>query len=325
MLLSQSLLNYPLPLIAINRKGFVAAKNYIAETAFDVIHVGASVQKYTDINFSKEGLAKGMFCGKEYTYFNMLCDDADGTSLLFLLMTTFGEEHLSFNVSDIYKEKINNLPEAPEKDKNKDRKYIRSVHNNLIRANYFTAFSDTVNSRLRKSEDTDTVVLSKVCSALEIAIASYLENLDIRINIDYESGTLVSKMREADIIGIILNSLFFCVINSYDTITLSLTERSGLAQLSFVFRSNSDFDKWLDPQSAAGLNSSLSLAIAFKIADIYGIKYTISKSTFKKLSENTLTYEIPIILRPYISFAASDTITQTMKNMLLNIFFDEEL
>ncbi len=324
MLLSQSLLNYPIPIVAINSKGFVAAKNYIAETVFDVIHVGALAEKYTDICFSKEGLSKGMFCGKEYTYFNMFCDSSKDNSLLFLLMTTFGEEHLSFNAFDLYKERIQSLPASLD-DKNNDRKYIRAVHNNLLRANYFTAFSRTVNSRLRKLEDTDTVVLSKVCASLEIAVASYLENLDIRIDVDYESGTLVSKMKETDIISIILNSLFFCVINSTDTITVNLTERNGVALLSFNFNSKSNFDKWLEPNSASGLNSSLSLAIAFKIADVYGIKYTITRSSGKKISENVLTYEIPIDIRPYISFAGEDTVTPAMKNMLLTIFFNKEL
>lgn len=326
MVLKQSFANYTSPIIAVDREGFVVAKNYIAEISFEVIHVGALASKYTDIDFTKETLSKGQFCGKEYTYFTLF-DSIDDTevTLLFLSLATFGEDLLPFNVLELYREKVNALDATDEADKNHERKYIRSVHNNLVKANYFQAFSKIFDAKLEKRKikiENERVVLSKICYAIKTAVESYLENIDITVDIDYDTTPLIASICETDISCIILNSLSFCVINSLDSVKISLIDKNDYAELSFCFNSNISFDRWLDSTDNSVLNSSLSLLIAFELAEVYGFKYSLTRSGDKKTSNNALVYKIPIERINFASFASKDTITNTVEKFLLSIFYD---
>lgn len=326
MVLSQSFANYTSPIIAVDRSGFVVAKNYIAEITFEVIHVGAMASKYTDIDFTRETLSKGSFCGKEYTYFTLF-DSIDGkdVTLLFLSLTTFGEDLLPFNVLELYRERVNALDKAEEADKNQERKYIRSVHNNLVKANFFRMFSRIFDAKLKKRDikiEDKTVVLSQACYAIKTAVENYLESVDVSVDIDYTSGPLIASICETDISCIVLNSLSFCVINSADSVKIGLTENDGVAELSFSFNSNTSFDRWLNCEDNSVLNSSLSLLIAFELAKVYGFEYSLTKSGDKKLSNNVLTYRIPIERTNLVNFASSDTLSETAEKLLLSIFYD---
>ena len=54
MKFAESLENFTSPVIAVDSEMFVAAKNYLASMTFPNIHVGAKIEKYTDIDLSKE-------------------------------------------------------------------------------------------------------------------------------------------------------------------------------------------------------------------------------------------------------------------------------
>lgn len=325
MNLPQKLLNYPCPLIAVNKDGFVVAKNYIAEIKVGVIHKGASIKKYTDIDITKECLSRGEICGNEYTYFTIFHEeDGESFTLLFFSLATFGEDLLPFDILELYKEKIVSAKQS-EISSNKERQYIRSIHNNLIKANYFTDFFKIFNLRLtRHADDEEKVVLSQICSAIDTASKNYLENLDIEVDIDYSVGTIVANISEIHIVTMLLNALMFSVINSGDKIKISLSENRSVAKISFEFYSSISFDKMTRESENSVINSSLSLLLAIKIASEYGFGYSWTKGSDKS-SLNTLSFDIPVSITSKIPFASRDTVTETVAKLMLNIFYDEKL
>ena len=83
--MNDNLINYPLPIIAINKDGIVTGKNHSVEETFKVIHVGALVKRYTSIDFTTEKFSSGIFCDTECYYCTIF--DNDETLLILALDT----------------------------------------------------------------------------------------------------------------------------------------------------------------------------------------------------------------------------------------------
>lgn len=325
MIMNDKLLNYPTPIIAINKStGLLAEKNHCAEIMFNVLHVGSMFSRYShDIDYTVEKLSYGTFCDKQCTYFTLFRDDV---TLLFMSFATFGESLLPFDILDTYKQKLAEI-EKSSVDKTKERKYVKAVNNNLLKANYFNTFSSLFEAKLQNKNiriDEKTVGVERVCTAINTASKNFLENINITFDIDYSSGVITADIHEADLISLILNSLMFCTINASDEIKVTLTNDDNLTKLSFEFNSNS-IPQSINESTNSLLNSSLALIIAFEIAKAYGIKFELTKDELKNTTRYALVYTLPSTESSEIVFSANDKTSKIVQKLMCCIFFDENI
>ena len=319
--MNQNLINYPLPLISINKDGFITAKNHNIESTFSMVHVGALVKKYTDIDLSVESFSRGKFCNVECSYCTMFENDE---VLLFLSPDTVSTHTLPFNIIELYRKRINEVCAQPTSmSKTLDRKYVNSVSGNLIKANYFNAYHGVFDRKLQKQDPDNTTVLTKVLTAIKNVTTNNFDDVDVSFNIDYYSGNMVARINELNLIGIILNSLSFCIMNAANSVNVSLTENNKIAEISFSFSSRASFDKWLNPDSDTLLNSSLSLLIATELAKNADYEYSITKNGEKNVIEYTLNYKIPVDITSDLVFSSSDDTMPVVKRLYSLIFFGE--
>lgn len=317
--MNQNLINHPMPIISVNKDGIVTAKNNSMQAAFGVVHVGALANKYTDIDFSYEKFSSGWFCNVECYYCTIFDNDE---TLLILALDTVSAKSLPFNIISMYKEKIKEVCELPKTDnKTRDRKYVNSINSNLIKANYFNVYKEIFDNRLKRHND-ESVVLSKVCTAVKTVTANNFEDASINFEIDYCSGNMVAKISEQAILGIILNTLSFCIINAASPVSIALDGTIGFAKLEFKFKSKSSFDKWLNPDSNALLNSSLSLLIATEIAKSFGYEFSVTKTSGKTANEYSFAYKIPVEVNSNLNFSSEDSASFIAKRLFSLIFFD---
>ena len=323
-MINKNLLFYPIPIISVNKQGLVTGKNFSVDTVFNVVHVGAIAQKYTDIDFSVEKISKGLFCNTPCTYCTLF--DGDDT-LLFISQDTFGGDNFTEILLREYKSRIDCIRTSIAEESYRSlRKYTKSVNDRMVRANYFNAYHQIFDKRLQRQDDEQTTLLSRICIGIKNATLNYFEDSSINFNIDYDCGNMIADADENSIINIILNSISFCMINSYDNVNIELTAIRDIAELRFNFKSKSAFDEWLSPDDNAMLNSSLSLVIAFEIAKALGYEYSISRKDFdKKLSDYTLTYKIPIKITSRLPLASKDTVTPLAEKLISLILFDEHI
>ncbi|MBE6701000.1 MAG: hypothetical protein E7582_03830 [Ruminococcaceae bacterium] len=329
-----SLENYPSAVVAIDKDGFVIAKNYLASISFPVIHVGAKVSNYTDINYLLSGMSRGVFCGKEYTYFCTESDvDKTPCYLMFLSLASFGEDLLPFDVIKAYGEKVekfsDNCVYGEKVDSNAQRRYIRSVHNNLVKVNFFSVFKNLFNPDRNVEKmrlDDEKVVLSQICTSVSFAVDNYLSELDVVFDINYENPKLVAGICKQDIVNIILNTLVFCAINSSSSIKVSLDKgESDVAQLTFDFTSRFDlFSVYkVSEGDTSVLNSALSFFVAFELAKLYDFKFSFSKNREIK-NRYKITYEIPVTTSNKAGFSSGDNLDTIVERYLFTVFFNEE-
>lgn len=319
----KSMENFPLPIIEVNKNGIIVSKNYMSDIAIPVIKAGAYASRYTDIDFSVEKVASGYFCNLPCTYFTVRKDES---TLLFLSFETLFLSKMPFDIIEVYREKLNSLSQPSSSDRNLERRYVRSVRNNLLKANYFSTFSKLFSKKYSNTEmriEEESVVLSRICSAIETAASNYLEGIKIDYDIDCDACFMTAKICETDIINIILNSLMFCVLNSSEAVTFGLKQLGGFAELSFSFVSNIAFEKIMDSDDISMLNSSLALMIAFKLAEIYSYDYYLAKDLSRKSLTYSLVYRIPVTIYNKLNFSASDFAKEFAIRSILNIFFDE--
>lgn len=317
--MNQNLKNYPLPIISVSKDGFVTAKNHSIEATFSMVHVGALVEKYTDIDLTAERFSSGTFCNVECSY----CTMFDGEEiLLFLSPNTVSGHSLSVNVINLYKERINSVYSQPiSQTKTMDRKYVNAVNGKLVKANYFNAYQRIFSQRLEKQNPDESAAITKVLTAIKNVTANNLEDIKVNFDIDYAIGNVVTDVSEHTLISIVLNTLSFCIINSTSNVDVSLRDLNDAAEIRFDFSSRSSFDKWLNPDSDTLMNSSLSLLIATELAKNAGYTYSITKIT-EKLNHYTVTYRIPTTLNNEMLFSSSDTTMPTVKRLFSLIFFD---
>ncbi len=319
MTLNQHLLNYPTPIIAIDENGFVAAKNYLMEMTLPVVKVGACVRKYSDISFTVEQLSRGAFCDRDCTYFTLF-DTIDGVAvtLLFLSFASFGETLLPFDIFEIYKERIAQLTSLEPLNKNKERQYIRSVHNNLLRVKYFNALTAFFQKTVTRTKMIEEVSLPKLLTSVNTVVQAHIDNLSFEIPV----FTTITQIDEIDAINLIFNSLLFSVINSTKNVVVRLRDENEFSILTFSFETNATFDSWLNKEDNAVLNSSLSLITAFELAKINNIKYTLKKQPDKKTVKYTLEYIIPSKRSRLTRFSSGSDLTK-LKILFKAIFFNE--
>jgi predicted PolB exonuclease-like 3'-5' exonuclease len=144
---------YPTPIISIDQKGFVSGKNYLAEITFPVVHIGAKASRYADFDYYKDNFSRGCFCGKEYPYISFIKEfDGEEHIILVLNINSFERDIVPFNVLNEYKKRVSSLSDKSNKIdsklKNQQRKYIREIHNNAIKANYFSVFKNLFSSNI---------------------------------------------------------------------------------------------------------------------------------------------------------------------------------
>ena len=330
MKFNNSVENYPSPIIAANDEGFIIAKNYLASMTFPNIHIGARLSNYTDINPFIEKLSSGIFYGKNHTYYASHSNiNGEKAYLIVISIASFGEDLFPFNPIEIYRNKVkgltldeNNFDEL----KNEKRKYVRNVHNNLIRANYFDTFKGLFETKYSKSVN-DSTELLKVCSALEYIIQELLDTIDISFDINFIDTNLKANISENYIISLLLNSLFFSVINSSGAIKIALNHIDDVAEINFNFISDFDFSALYNvgefDEATENLNSALSLCIALELAKRSNIEYSIEKTAIDGKTEYTIKHKINITENNSIEFASGDTITPLLKKYLLTIFYNQ--
>lgn len=327
MKFAESLENFTSPVIAVDSEMFVAAKNYLASMTFPNIHVGAKIEKYTDIDLSKEVLFKGTFYGKTYTYFTCFTEiEGKQYTLIFISLSTFKEDLLPFDPISLYKEKVAMLPTDNNELKNKKRQYIRSVHNNLIKASYFENFVGLFNSN-KSSDKSEMTELKKACFALGIITNNYLENIKINLKIDSVMPSLIANVGEVDLTALLINSLFFAVLNSNDDIQIELCYDNKYANIAIEFQSNFDFfelynNKEVDNES---INSAFSLSIAMELAKRNNIGYKISRNKENNKVHYTISHYIPVELQSSLTLSSKDTLGHIMEKLIVNVFFGESL
>ncbi len=330
MKFNNSLENYPSPIIAINDQNFVIAKNYLASMAFPNVHVGAKASNYTNIELDYETLSKGSFYGKKYTYYT--CKSVienEPCMLLFISLSSFGEDLLPFNLIELYKEKVLNESnnESPNV-KNKQRRYIRSINNNLIKVNYFDNFRALFEANARPIDKNDTVELTAVYSTIEQIVRNYLGEIEITVNHNLIGERLTAFISEINIASILLNSLCFSVINSSGEINLNLERQDDVAEIKIEFSSNTDLFELYNINkndvSNSALNSGFALLIALEIAKHNNIDFSISVKREGNKTAYTIKHIMPVKTEYGLVFSSNTSLISIFTYELLNIFFDED-
>ncbi len=316
--------NFPSPVVAISEDGFLVGKNYLADLSFDVLHVGAKINRYTDIDYTKESISSGEFCGKKCTFISYFDKLDDKSVTLLFISFAIAEGDLPFKLFDAYKEKL--LSYESNESTYKERKYARAINSNLIKSNFFSYFMGLMNdviNRKRLTEKNDTVILSQICSTIGTAVSNYLEELKISVETEYISPSMIANIRESDLMVIILNTLSFCAINTSDEIKMRLSKNDSSAELCFSFKASAVFDSILAPNDNKMLNSSFMLFSAFELAKMYDIECCLSRRQENKLSEYELIYKIPVRTDNGLLFSGSDRTTVLADKLLRCIFFNE--
>lgn len=332
MLLQTFIENFPVPIIAVDKNGHIAAKNLSAKTAFPVVHVGARASNYTDIDFDKEELDTCTFCGIEHTCFTLFhkCEEQEVT-LAFLWCSVFGGKTLPFDIFELYKEKVQSIePNDSLQSHRTYRKYVRAVQNNTIKANFFKGFAKLFDRDLFNQPqvyDTRTTKLESAFNAIQIASLNYLENIDIIFDINSKAGiytqsTAVTHICERDIVNIMLNTLAFCIINTSLPIRISLAVYEGYSIIGFTYETPYDVDAFDEKNENSILNASMSLLIATRLATLNEITYTIRKKTSKKTYSMCIEYTIPTDVDKTYSVSCKDTIGEITYRYMLKIFHD---
>lgn len=321
-----SIENYPSPVIAIDENKFVAAKNYLASLTFPNVHVGAKISNYTDIEFEYEMLSKGTFYGKEYLYFSSFTViEGQKYTLIFLSLMTLSKDLLGFDPISSYQSIISQTSDSQDNLKNKKRQYVRSVHNKLIRANYFENFRGLFESE-RKFEGDETVELKRVCTALDIITKNYLENLNINVLTDHTMPNMIAKVSEIHISSLLINSLLFAVINSTKDINIELRSINNNAEILIEFDSQHDFFELygIDINNRTDiLNSAFSLCVVSKICERCNIGFAIKREKVKNLIHFSMSHVMPIKVNNKTSFSSRDTVAPILEKYLLSVFFNE--
>lgn len=329
MKFSNSIENYPSPVIAINAENFVVAKNYLASMAFPNVHVGAKASTYTNIDLNKEAFSKGVFYGKKYNYYT--CESVvenEPCKLLFISLSSFGEDLLPFNPIETYKDKVINAPSGENIAlKNKQRRYIRSVNNNLIKANYFDNFRALFEANARPVDKSETVELVAVCTALEKIAHNYLGDIEINIENDLIAERLIASISEINIASMLLNSICFSVINSSGPINVSLKKDGDFGNISIKFNSSTNFFELYNVEESdinnSALNSGFALCVALEIAKQNDISFSIVGKTERNKTTYTINHNIPIKTEYGLVFSSNTSLITTFTNELLTVFFDE--
>jgi len=286
-MLNQALINYTTPVFSINKNGLISGKNYMAEKVFSVVKVGAIASRYTDIDFDCEKLSKAEFCGKEYSYFTMFSGDE---TLLFIHLDSFGSNMLPFDAYAMYKEKVSEIIQTTSGDKNLERRFIRATHSNLIKANYFSVFSKIFEKKYNNESikiNNKTCVVSQIYTGVKTATHNFLEDIDIVFDTKYSYSKLVANIYESDLMSLVINALYFCIINASGTINALMEEKFDHVSLSFTFDSKSSFDRWLSIADNSVINSSFALSIAVELAKTYGIEYSLTNDRMQDKTKNT--------------------------------------
>ena len=321
--------NHPSPVIAIDKNGFVVAKNYLAGLTFENLHVGAKISKYTDVDFTKCIMSRCVFYGNEYTYY--VCNDAiDDIEcyLMFISLAEYGIDFLPFDPVALYKEKVNKV--TPEEVTsiviNKKRRYIRSIHNNLLRVNYFDNFKALFTSRAYIAPSEEIISLSSVCATLEKICDNYLSEADVTINKNDTSVFDSVKISSIIISSVLLNSLCFCIMNSCDSISVSLGTNINEAEILMEFDSRYDFFSLYKSDSDitnSDINSALSLSIASEICKRCGIDYKVSTETKNNNTHYRIAHTFKVACENRFVLSSQDKLFETMEKYILSIFFDE--
>lgn len=321
-MINTNLLNYPLPIISVNKDGFVTAKSNSFDTIFKVVHVGASASKYTDISFDKEILSTGVFCDVRCTYCTLFNGDE---TLLILSPESFGEASLTERILLLYRDKINKISaNHSDEVKGVERKYTKAVNDKIIKANYFNTFRSIIERKEQTQNlEDEQSRLSKICTAIMLFITNSFEDVDVKFDIDYLCDNLITSTTESNIVNIILNSIAFSIINTTDSIVVGLTENNSVAELIFSFYTKSTFEEILNPSEDSALNSSLSFIFATELAKSLGYSYSISREHInQKTDKYTLLYKIPVDVKKGIILSSDDSVTPIVKKMFSLIFFD---
>lgn len=321
--------NYPSPVIAIDTSGFVLAKNYLSSLTFKNIHVGAKIAKYTDIDFTECSMSRNTFYGNEYSYF--VCKDSiDNIEcyLMFISISDYGVDYLPFNPVELYRQKVAELSSESESSdiKNKKRQYIRSLHNNLLRVNYFENFKALFTPKAHIARSDETISLYSVFCALEKICCNYISEADIKF---HENDTYAfDSVKTSNIVmsSILLNSLCFCIMNSSGAIDVTLTNDINYAKILMEFDSSFDFfglyksDYKIENKD---LNAGLSLCIATEISKRCGIGYKILKEHKKNKIHYTIIHTFETVCENKFMLSSQDKIMDTLERYILSIFFDE--
>lgn len=320
--------NYPSPVIAIDNENFVCAKNYLSSMSFPNVHVGAKVSNYTDINIAGETLSKGLFYGKEVTYF--ICNgivENEPCKLLFISLCSFGKTLLPFNPVELYK---NNLTKDgsnySDKDKNKQRKYIRSIHKNLLKVNYFDNFRALFEGNARPIDENDKTDISSFSIALQQVLKNHLEEINFTFKNDFSPERLIATISKIDLASLLLNSLSFCIINSSDDIEITFNNNDDFAQIKMNFYSDTDiFELYKIKETDIKnnlINSGFALCIALEISKQNKISFSLEKEVAKNKFVYSVKHIIPIETKHELLFSSQTSTTRIIEDELFDIFFD---
>lgn len=323
MQLFQPYENYPTPIILVDKNGFLVAKNYMAGITFG-LHIGTKLSAYTNINYTKEAISQGIFCDKKCTYLvtSVIIDDIP-YSLVILSVASFGQAFLPESALDNYKKAIKEMDANDTLDRNKERRYIRAVHNNLVRVNLFDAFINLFDTKFKRQKEKEEfpcqTSVSSVCYAVHTAAENFLTGASIGLDIDYETPSLLANIPERELITIIVNALFFGVMNSTSGVEMHLSLCDGDAELKVSFTAVSLFEEFFK-DTASATNSYMSLAIAFELADAYGAKYALITSDDGK---SEIIFKIPVVSSGNISFSSQNSAYELAEKLISRIFFDD--
>ncbi len=330
MKFKDSIENYPSPIIAVNDDNFVTAKNYLASLTFPNIHVGAKFSVYSDINIKNEGLARGVFYGKEYTYFSNLVEGEEEPYYIFVIsLSTFGEDLMSFNPLELYKEKVKLIAnsegnETTREESNKKRQYIRSVYNNLVKINYFEQFKGLFNIESNKHNFSEACEIYKIFTAMNYLFVDYFDDVDVIFEVSCDA--LLAKISEFHIVSMLLNSLAFSVLNSNDKIQIKLTDNTINADISIEFLSKHDVFALYTQENAsedtALLNSAFSLCVSLELAKCNGVNFKIIKEKQSGKTKYTIKHIIPTEKGTQMRFSSKDTLLPMLERTLRTVFYD---
>ena len=81
------------------------------------------------------------------------------------------------------------------------KKYIREIHNNAIKANYFSVFKNLFSSNNKDEQmkiDDQPISLSQIFYAVSLAVQNHLEELDIIFSFDDDIRKTVSSIYKND-------------------------------------------------------------------------------------------------------------------------------
>ena len=328
MKFKDSIENYPSPIIAVSTDNFVLAKNYLASLSFPNIHVSAKISNYTQIDVKNEKLAKGVFYGKEYTYFSTYIENDDEPYyLLVISLSTFGEDLMSFNPIEIYKKKVEFLTKdecASTTDPNQKRRYIRSVYNNMVKVNFFNQFRGLFEIELNRNSSGETSEIYKTFLAMRYLFIDNFEDVDVKF--EFGCDGLIANISELHLVSMLLNSLAFCVLNSNSQIEIKLKDNIVNAEISMEFYSKHDvFALYTEEKSSednALLNSAFSLCISLELAKCNGVDFTITKERVSDKAKYIVKHIVPTRIQTETRFTSGDKTKELLEKIFNSVFYD---